>query len=127
MMANHQKQNMRDHLVAVQKIIAGVAANDFDAIAAASKPIGYSEQMGAMCSHMGGGAPGFTEQAIAFHHTADKIGDGARLHDMNAVLAALNETLSSCTACHAAFKQSVVDDPALAMPTRPSRAAPSAE
>ena len=35
---------------------------------------------------------------------------------MKAVLAALNETLSSCTACHAAFKQSVIDDATLAAP-----------
>ena len=38
MMANHQKQNMREHLVAVQKIIAGVAANDFDGIAPFTTP-----------------------------------------------------------------------------------------
>ncbi len=37
--------------------------------------------MGAMCTHMGAGAPGFTEQALHFHHTADKIGDAARKHD----------------------------------------------
>ena len=109
MMANHQKQNMRDHLVAVQEIVAGVGANDFDAIEKASRRIGYSEQMGQMCSHMGAGAPGFTEQALTFHHTADKIGDAAHSHDMKVVLSALSETMATCTGCHAAFKQHVVD------------------
>jgi hypothetical protein len=40
MMANHQKQNMRDHLVAVQDIVHGLATNDFDAIGKAAKRIG---------------------------------------------------------------------------------------
>jgi hypothetical protein len=114
MMANHQKQNMREHLVAVQEIVAGIGANDFAAIDKATKRIGFSEQMGQMCTHMGAGAPGFTEQALAFHHTADKIGDAARLHDMKGVLSALNETMTTCTSCHATFKQHVVDDAAFA-------------
>src|SRR3954468_10445355 len=42
MMANHQKQNMREHLVALQAIVAGIGSNDFAAIDAASKRIGYS-------------------------------------------------------------------------------------
>ena len=110
MMANHQKQNMRDHLVAVQEIVAGVGANDFDAIDKASKRIGYSEQMGMMCSHMGAGAPGFTEQALKFHRTADKIGDAARSRNMKTVLSALSETMTTCTGCHATFKQHIMDD-----------------
>lgn len=110
MMANHQKQNMREHLVAVQEITAGVAANDFPAIEHAASRIGFSEQMGAMCKHMGAGAPGFTERALAFHHLADGIGEAAKRHDMPAVLSKLNETLGSCTSCHATYKQRVVDD-----------------
>src|ERR1051325_11067706 len=43
MMANHQKQNMRDHLVAVQQIVAAVAANDLPAVEKAARRIGYSE------------------------------------------------------------------------------------
>jgi hypothetical protein len=110
MMANHQKQNMREHLVAVQEIVAGLAAGDFDAIDKASKRIGFSEQMGMMCTHMGAGAPGFTERALAFHHTADTIGEAARKHDVPGVLAALDKTLTTCTSCHATFKQHVVDE-----------------
>lgn len=109
MMANHQKQNMREHLVALREIIAGVSAEDFERIDAASKKIGFSEQMGVMCTHMGAGAPGFTDRALAFHHTADAIGAAARRHDMKRVLSALAETTSACTDCHATFKQRVVD------------------
>jgi hypothetical protein len=110
MMANHQKENMRGHLVAVQKIVAGLTVEDFGAIERASLDLGFSEQMGKMCSHMGAGAPGFTEQALAFHHTADTIGVAARAHDKDAVTKALNDTLQTCTSCHAAWKQQVVDE-----------------
>jgi len=110
MMANHQKQNMRDHLRAVQEIVGAVGTGDFDAIARAAGTIGYSEQMGQMCNHMGAGAPGFTAQALRFHHTADKIAEAARGREMPAVLAALNKTLATCTGCHATFKQRVVDE-----------------
>jgi hypothetical protein len=110
MMANHQKQNMRDHLVAVQEIVQGLATNDFDAIEKAAKRIGYSDEMGQMCTHMGAGAPGFTEQSIRFHRTADRIAEAARTKQRAKVLDELGTTLQTCTACHAVWKQRVVDD-----------------
>lgn len=123
MMANHQKQNMRDHLLAVQEIVAAVGAKDFDAVRASVGRIGYSEQMGQMCEHMGAGAPGFTELALEFHHTADKIGEAAKKRDSGAVLAALSETLATCTSCHRTFKQQIVDEAAWTALTK--RASPS--
>jgi hypothetical protein len=110
MMANHQKQMMRDHLVSVQGIADGLARNDFAAIETAAKKSGYSEQMGAMCSHMGTGAPGFTEQAITFHKSADAIADAARSKDRDAVVRGLAATLATCVGCHAKWKQQIVDD-----------------
>lgn len=109
MMANHQKENMREHLAVVQEIVAAAATHDFAKVAQAAQRIGYSEAMGQMCEHMGAGAPGFTEQALAFHHSADHIVDAARREDSAAVLGALGETLATCTGCHAAYKQKLVD------------------
>lgn len=123
MMANHQKQNMRDHLAAVQEITAGINANDFPAIEHAAARMGFSEQMGQMCTHMGAGAPGFTERALHFHHTADTIVGAAKQKDMKAVLTALDTTLTTCTSCHATFKQQVVDDATWASLTK--QAAPT--
>jgi hypothetical protein len=51
----------------------------------------------------------FTEQALKFHHTADTIAVAARRRDREGVLEALGTTLQRCTACHAAFRQRVVD------------------
>ena len=109
MMANHQKQNMRDHLLAVQEIILASGRNDFAGVERAATRIGYSAEMGKMCTHMGAGAQGFTEQALAFHHTADSIATAARKHDRPAVMTALGTTLQACTACHETFRQRVVD------------------
>jgi hypothetical protein len=123
MMANHQKQNMRDHLLVVQEIVAAVGAKDFDAVLTSVNRIGYTEQMGQMCEHMGAGAPGFTELALKFHRTADTIGEAAKKHDASAVLTALSETLAVCTSCHQTFKQQVVDDAGWSALTK--RATPS--
>lgn len=111
MMANHQKQNMRDHLLAVQEIVTALAADDFPGVERAAGRIGFSQQMGQMCTHMGAGAPGFTEQALKFHHTADGITTAAKQQDRAAVLTALGATLKTCTSCHATWKQQLVDEP----------------
>jgi len=109
MMANHQKANMRDHLQAVQEIIAGLPNNDFAAIERASSRMGFSEKTAKMCQHMGLGAPGFTEMGVNFHKTADTIGEAARARNADGVLRALGRTLAACTNCHASYKQQVVD------------------
>jgi hypothetical protein len=111
MMANHQKQNMRDHLVAVQEIVAAIATDDFASVERAARRIGFSEQMGQTCTHMGAGAPGFAERALDFHHTADRVSAAARDRDRIRVLTELGATLQTCTSCHAAWKQQVVDEP----------------
>lgn len=109
-MAAHQKQNMREHLEAVQAIVAGLGASDFAAVERAASRIGYSEQMGAMCNHMGAGDPEFTPTAIRFHKTADTIAEAARARDREKVVTALAATLATCTGCHATWKQRVVDE-----------------
>lgn len=110
MMASHQKQNMRDHLVAVQQIVLALADDDFTAVEKAASRIASSPQMAQMCTHMGAGAPGFTEQALGFHQSADAITLAATKKNKKAVLAALGNTLTTCTACHETWKQAVVDE-----------------
>lgn len=107
-MAQHQKENMRDHLEAVQELVAAAAVSDFEKVALSAKRMGFSESMGRMCEHMGAGAPGFTEHALGFHHSADEIAVAAKKQDGAAVLAALSKTLKACTTCHATYKQQLV-------------------
>jgi hypothetical protein len=110
-MAHHQRQNMRDHLVAVQEIVAALARSDFAAVERSAARLGSSDRMGAMCTHMGAGAPGFTTQALAFHETADGIARAAKERGREATLAAVAATVAACTGCHATWKQRVVDEP----------------
>lgn len=108
MMAWHQKQNMMEHLVAIQRIAAGAAAEDWEAVAEASALIESSPQMQTMCRHMGAGAEGFTDLALEFHSRADAIGVAARAEDGPEVLRTTAHTLEACTSCHAAYRQQVV-------------------
>lgn len=109
MMAWHQKQNMMEHLVAIRRVTAGLADEDWEAVARAAALIGTSPQTEQMCRHMGAGADGFTERALDFHRRADAIGAAARAQDRAAVLRATADTLDACTGCHASFRQEVVD------------------
>lgn len=117
MMANHQLENMRDHLLAVQQIIEAAAEEDFEGINKAAQKIGSSPQMAQMCNHMGAGADGFTELALGFHETADGIIEAAEEEDYGAVMSALGDTLNTCNSCHAQFKQQVVSEEAWSQKT----------
>lgn len=109
-MAMHQKESMQEHLVAVQEIVEASATNDFARIQTASAKLGSSPSMGQMCTHIGAAAPGFSEQALAFHRTADRLVEASRQRDGARVLAELSTTLQACTSCHAAWRQHVVDE-----------------
>lgn len=110
MMAQHQKANMREHLQVVEQIVAASAVNDFARIADAASKIGYSDEEAMMCSHMGAATPGFTEVAIRFHKTADKIAEAAHHKDKKGVMTALDATLKECVGCHAVYRQKIVDE-----------------
>ncbi len=124
-MAAHQRENMRDHLAAVQEIIAAVAAEKFAGVATNAARIGYSEEMGQMCSHMGAGAPGFKELALNFHHTADTIVPAAKAGDRTATLKAVSATLQTCVSCHAVYRQQIVDEATWKKVTSQAIAAPA--
>jgi len=111
MMAEHQKRNMRDHLAAVQEIVAALAVDDMATVEKAARRIGHSDTMAQMCQHMGAAAPGFTDMALAFHRTADTIADAAQRGNRKAATAALATTLGTCVGCHAMYRQQVVDEP----------------
>jgi len=109
-MAQHQLENMRGHLAAVQEILAAIASRDFAGVEKAAARIEWSEEMEQMCSHMGMGAPGFTPLALTFHHTASTISAAARKRDQAEVIKTLSATLETCVKCHATYRQEVVDD-----------------
>lgn len=109
-MADHQKQNMREHLAAMEGIVAALARDDMEGVVQAARPLGLTEAMAEMCQHMGAAAPDFTAMALKFHRTADTIVDAARHRDRAGVLKALDRTLQTCVGCHATYRQEVVDE-----------------
>jgi hypothetical protein len=109
MMAEHQKQMMRDHLGAVQEVVTALSLDDFDGVETAAARLGYSDEVGKVCNHLGAASPAFTGQALAFHHLADGIASAAREHSRDRVLVELSTTLHACRACHAQWKQEIVD------------------
>jgi cytochrome c556 len=110
MMAEHQKQNMREHLEAIRDLTAAFVSKNFKKIEEAGRKLGTSPQMKMMCDHMGKGAPGFTEMALKMHSEADKIVFAAQKKDFNGAMVATNRTLQSCTSCHAVFKQEILSE-----------------
>lgn len=112
MMANHQKQEMRDHLQVVQEIAIALGKDDFDAIAASAARIAWSDKQAMMCKHMGAGASGFTAMGEHFHRTVDDIVKAAKGRDRAGVATALGTTLGTCVGCHATYRQDIVDEQA---------------
>lgn len=88
----------------------GLKDDDYALIGKAARETGYTEAVAATCRRMGGGVRGFAELAIEFHKAGDRIADAADWHDKRAVLAALQTTLTRCTACHAIYRQQIVPE-----------------
>ena len=107
-MANHQRANMRDHLVVVMEVLQALANEDFEAVERSTERIAYSTRMGRMCGRMGAAAAGFADMGIFFHRTADTIIEAARKKDTKATLTAVSNTLATCAACHESYRQELV-------------------
>lgn len=107
-MAQHQLANMRDHLEAIEGVVAGLSSKDFKAIQASAKRLASSPEMNQMCEHMGMNTPGFTKMGLALHKSGDELVAAAEKKDFDLVVSKLGATLKTCTACHSAFKQEIV-------------------
>lgn len=108
MMAKHQLANMREHLNAVQEIIAAMSDRNFQGMKTASQKLATTPQMAMMCEHMGQMTPGFTQMGMALHTEADKLVVLADKKDYNGFVKQLSVTTKTCTSCHAQFKQEII-------------------
>lgn len=104
-MAQHQLQNMRSHVVAVQTIIGLLASKDFDQAAdVAHNQLGLTEEMRKMCTTMSDNKD-FNKLGLAFHQSADQLGETLKTKDMKKSLEALHTTMNYCVQCHSTFRQ----------------------
>jgi len=108
--ADQQRENMRSFLAAVQEIVAAVARDDFAKAEAAAKTMGHTPEREKKARKLGGTTPGFVDQALGFLKAADATATAARGKDGKAVLKALDQTLATCNACHAAFRLEMAAD-----------------
>jgi len=100
----HQLANMRSHLQAVNDIIAYIAEGKFDAASnTAHKKLGLTPEMKKMCNMFTN--EDFKSKGLAFHQSADELGDVLKTGDMKRSLDALHATMNSCVQCHATFRQ----------------------
>jgi hypothetical protein len=103
-MRRMQMAMMRDHLKAVEEIVGLIAAGRFDqASDIAHKRLGLTPEMKRMCSMFGN--KDFETMGIAFHKSADHLGDVLKTRDTAASLRALHTTMQACVACHESFRQ----------------------
>jgi len=102
-MKEHQKQNMREHLRAVQQVTAMMARGQWDeAAAVAHGQLGLTEEMRRMCSMFG---PEFMAMGLAFHESGDRLGEALKTKDRVKAETAMAGMLEKCVACHDTFKQ----------------------
>jgi len=98
----HQRQMMRDHLAAVQEVVAAMAAGKYkEGARTAHERLGLTPEMKHMCYRFG---PAFGAMGVAFHHDGDRLGEVLATGDPQKSLAALQKVLSDCVACHARFR-----------------------
>jgi len=103
-MKQGQLANMRSHLEAVRNIVGLIAAGNFDeASDIAHNKLGLTPEMKKMCNMFGN--DDFKKLGLAFHKSADKLGNVLKKGNVQASLNALHTTMNSCVQCHATFRQ----------------------
>jgi len=100
----HQLANMRSHLEAVQSIVGMIAENRFDeASIVAHTKLGLTPEMKAMCNMFEN--EDFKAMGLAFHQSADALGDTLKTKNLQQSLQALHTTMNYCIQCHATYRQ----------------------
>jgi len=103
-MKAQQLANMRSHLEAVRNIIGLISENKFDeASDVAHNKLGLTPEMKKMCNMFSN--DDFRTMGLAFHKSADKLGDELKTGNLQRSLSALHVTMKSCVQCHATFRQ----------------------
>ena len=104
MQKEHQLEHMRDHLEAVQAIIALLAEDKYEiASRVAYKKLGSTTEMKMMCGSFG--HKQFETLGLEFHKSADKMSEVFKQKNKNASLQALSATMNYCKQCHKTFRQ----------------------
>ena len=106
MMKHHMLANMRDHLAAVNEILAYLASGELDqASDVAEQRLGMTSLESHGASHMAKVMPkGMREIGTSMHRAASQFALRAEEGDLKAALEALPRVTAACVACHAGYK-----------------------
>jgi hypothetical protein len=100
------KLTMREHLEALQAIVAGLGRQEFEqATKVAHEELGLPKHHQAMQRE--GGAtfpPKYHELAMAHHQEAENLAKVLPSKDLKTILPQLERTIGACVSCHRAYK-----------------------
>lgn len=100
------KLTMREHLEALQAIVAGLGRQEFEQAAkVAHEELGFPKHHQAMQRE--GGAtfpPKYHELAMAHHQEAENLAKVLSSKDLKTILPQLERTIGACVSCHRAYK-----------------------
>jgi enoyl-CoA hydratase/carnithine racemase len=96
---------MRGFLGMLEKVSAGLARNDFDAVAGAVRALGEGEGRNRMPPAIAKKLPPvFRTMARSAHEQIDALGADAARRDSRHTLEQVSRLLATCNSCHAAFR-----------------------
>ena len=106
MMQQHMMANMRDHLMAINEILAALGAGEMEQAAdIAELRLGMSSLDDHGASHMARVMPqGMREAGTRMHQSASRFARTAQEGDALAAYRKLTEVTASCVACHAGYR-----------------------
>ena len=106
MMRQHQLSNMRDHLAALNEILALLANSDLDKAAdIAEHRLGMTSMVAHNASHMAPYMPkGMQDIGSEMHHAASRFAMAAQEGDLPRTLDSLSKVTQQCVACHSTYR-----------------------
>lgn len=105
-MQAHMLSNMRDHLAALDEILAALALGDLDAAARiAEARLGMSALEAHGAAHMARFMPAEMQRAgTRMHHAASRFALRAEEGEPLPAYQALSEVTAACVSCHSAYR-----------------------
>lgn len=98
-------EEMRDYVVALQKITSGLANLDFDPVAEAAASMGRGRMTGERRQMAMALPEHFRMMGMSVHDDFDAIArDAEALGDVSHTLEQLSAALAKCAGCHSAFR-----------------------
>lgn len=106
MMQQHMMSNMRDHLVAINKILTSMAGGQLDQAAeVAESRLGMSSLESHGASHMAKFMPeGMRQAGTNMHRAASQFARKAQEGEVLPAYKALSKVTSACVACHSGYR-----------------------